>query len=774
MMRFSRAQALAVSASVMAVLVALPTPASAQNLFERLFRNERRVVVREAPPPEPAPVQRVAPPRVSGPSYYTYKVDALVKVDFTAIKPVRTEDAAMLPATGIDSASVGSTEGAEAEADRATAVQVAQMLQSDVASDAVPEDVGTGIETASEPAAIAEEGVDLENALVEGDAATAATEPDATEANDASDAVAAAPDSEPAVGVDLGAALVEEAAASDEIEPAAATDLPGGPTQPSSATAEAATMPATAANPATGERAPAEEEISAAPQPLSDAQIAALQAFELLAEQDAAEAIVAHYSALPELIWISDGRPNERARSALRTLGDAASHGLDPRDYAVTVPAATSDAEIARFEMELSARMLRYVRDARSGRIDPNKISGYHDFAAKPLDQIATLQGARTSEDVAAFLEAQHPGSEHYRALRVELEALRASTENEIVIAAGTLIKPGQTNAEFPKVLTLISQKADEAFRAEHGEVLTRHLGSQVYAQELVAVVKAAQRANGLGDDGVIGPRTVQALAGESKAGKIRKVEVALEQLRWLPSDLGERHVFINAASFDATYVEDGREKLSMRTVVGGLGTQTYFFQDEIEYVEFHPYWGVPRSILVNKYLPKLYSDPGYLDRNGFEVVNSKGQQVSSSSVNWGAYGANIPFDVRQKPGGGNALGEMKIMFPNRHAIYMHDTPDKALFNRDNRALSNGCVRLSDPRAMAAAVLGWSRDQVDQRAAGQHGRENLSVKLPVYVTYFTAWPTESGEVAYFGDVYSRDEKVMAAIEKVEELRAPAV
>ncbi len=247
-----------------------------------------------------------------------------------------------------------------------------------------------------------------------------------------------------------------------------------------------------------------------------------------------------------------------------------------------------------------------------------------------------------------------------------------------------------------------------------------------------------------------------------------------MEQLRWLPSDLSDRYVFINTPAFEATYVEDGTEKLSMRTVVGGLGTQTYFFQDEIDYVEFHPYWGVPRSILVNKYLPKLYSDPSYLDRNGFEVVNSRGQTVASSSVNWAQYGASIPFDVRQKPGSGNALGEMKIMFPNAHAIYMHDTPEKHLFDRENRALSNGCVRLADPRAMAAAVLGWERSDVETRLQRPHSRENLSTKVPVYVAYFTAWPNQAGEVEYFNDVYSRDEKTRTAIDKVDALRMSGV
>src|SRR5690606_18170739 len=171
-----------------------------------------------------------------------------------------------------------------------------------------------------------------------------------------------------------------------------------------------------------------------------------------------------------------------------------------------------------------------------------------------------------------------------YPALRTELAALQASAENDIVVAAGTVIKPGQTNAEFPKLLTLIERRADEAFRSQFGELLSSNLKTETYSQDLVPLIRAAQKAAGLVDDGVIGPRTVQAIAGESRAVRINKVLVAMEQLRWLPSDLSQRYVFINTPAFTASYVEDGEEKLTMKTVVGSLGTQTYFFQDEIQY----------------------------------------------------------------------------------------------------------------------------------------------------------------------------------------------
>ena len=163
--------------------------------------------------------------------------------------------------------------------------------------------------------------------------------------------------------------------------------------------------------------------------------------------------------------------------------------------------------------------------------------------------------------------------------------------------------------------------------------------------------------------------------------------------------------------------------------------------------------------------------DPGYLDRAGYEVTDAKGRRISSSSIDWGAYGAKVPYNVRQTPSEANALGELKILFPNKHAIYMHDTPSKELFKRDSRAFSHGCVRLQDPRGMAAAVLGTSVDYVAQKLKQGHSSEKVTRKIPVYVAYFTAWPNASGEVEYFGDVYDRVARLKTAIEKTDQARA---
>ena len=315
--------------------------------------------------------------------------------------------------------------------------------------------------------------------------------------------------------------------------------------------------------------------------------------------------------------------------------------------------------------------MLRYIHDAVNGRIVPDRISGYHDLPEKPIDMVAALGDLAASPDVRASLESRHPQRPEYRALRVELEALRASAENDIVVDPKLVLKPGQSSPELHKILQIIARDLDDEMGGTYGETLARLIDSETYGEELVPVIKAAQEKAGLRPDGVVGPRTVAALAGSSKADRMNKVIIALEQLRWLPDELGDTRVFINQPAYTARFIEDGVEKLNMRVVVGKPSNQTSFFYDEIEQVDYNPYWGVPQSIIVNEMLPRLRGDPGYLDRAGYEVTDASGRRISSSSINWGAYGSKVPFNVRQSPSEANALGELKILV-SQQARHLH------------------------------------------------------------------------------------------------------
>ncbi len=509
---------------------------------------------------------------------------------------------------------------------------------------------------------------------------------------------------------------------------------------------------------------PARDSFAAASLHLPDISLSALE--------EVGAALIAHYQAAPDFLWIRDGRMTPRARAVLSLFDDADSVGLDPADYRVERPVRTGDGEARqrdalRFELEMSAKVMTYALDATRGRIDPNRISGYHDFERKTLDLPTVLAVAGRSIEPARYLQTMHPNNEPFRALVAELQRLKGLEEGErIVIPEETVLKPGQRSDVVPALLEAVRERASDALKTDHALAFLDE-DNQVYTPELVALVKAYQAENSLAADGIVGRATIRSLTGMSRDAKIEKVRLALEQARWISRDLGERHVMINQPAFRVTYTENGTEALSMRAVVGTKANQTYFFQDELETVELNPYWGVPQSIIINEMLPKLRADPSYLDRLGYEVSTASGR-VSSSSVNWYAVGTSSGINVRQPPGASNALGELKILFPNSHAIYMHDTPAKELFARDTRAYSHGCVRLEDPRAMAAAVLGTTKDDIGaQIADGRNKALKVEAKIPVYVAYFTAWPKADGTVEYFDDIYERDMYLRRAMDATD-------
>ncbi|MEP3280032.1 MAG: L,D-transpeptidase family protein [Stappiaceae bacterium] len=499
-----------------------------------------------------------------------------------------------------------------------------------------------------------------------------------------------------------------------------------------------------------------------------------LAELKLRALPEVGEALKAHYQQYPHFVWLNDGKINAKARNALVVLSSADKYGLDPADYDVVLPArdqvlTEEDLRIrnlVEFEMALSAKVLTYVMDATRGRVNPNKISGYHDLPQHKVDLAGALTVVSETDDVEKYLAGVNPNNAQFRALTEELARLKDADESERVeIADGTLIKPGKLHPELPNVIAAILLKGSDELKEKHAATFAAYLGGEDYSPPLVELVRDFQQESNLKPDGIVGRNSIRAMVDMSNAQKIEKVQLAMERVRWLPRQLGPRRVFINQPAYQAAYFENDKEKLNMRVVVGKKSNQTNFFYDEIETVEYNPYWGVPRSIIVKEMLPKLYNDPSYLDRNGYEVTTARGRRVASRNVDWYNVAAqNAPINVRQRPGKRNALGELKILFPNKHAIYMHDTPSKSLFNKDIRAFSHGCVRLHDPRGMAAAVLGTDKEYIaSQIALGKNKAEKVPGNIPVYVSYFTAWPSADEEVKYYADIYSRDSYLKKAI-----------
>ena len=283
------------------------------------------------------------------------------------------------------------------------------------------------------------------------------------------------------------------------------------------------------------------------------------------------------------------------------------------------------------------------------------------------------------------------------------------------------------------------------------------------------------QVAEGLKPDGLVGNKLRVRLNGvkpESKNAQIERVLVNMERWRWLPSDLGSLYIWNNIPEYLTRVMKDGAKIYEERIVVGKAKTPTPVFSDEMEYAEFHPFWNVPNSIKQNELLPSLMSGNNPLARQGL-VAQYKGRTIDPYSVDWQSIDIRR-FHIYQPPGRGNALGVIKFMFPNKHDVYMHDTPSKSLFNASVRAFSHGCMRVRNPLKFAEVVmgegLGWTRSDIDrQLAKGVNQQVPFKRKIPIHITYFTAYVGESGELAFRNDIYGQDRRLFAALEGTEPL-----
>ena len=466
-----------------------------------------------------------------------------------------------------------------------------------------------------------------------------------------------------------------------------------------------------------------------------------------------------------ELLWLGSHRPDE----LLARLQSAASDGLDPNDYPskqlakLTAAKSTDDKRsLALVELFFSAAFLEYASDIKVGRFLPRKVDPNFFIEARTIDQTAALKSLATTDSLDRFFSAWQPSNPRYAALRAALVNYLALADRGgwSSVPLGESLKPGTKDPRVPAIRTRL--RLTDGVRPSSVE-------PEIYDDALTDAVKRFQARQGLESDGVIGASTIVAMNVPIQE-RIQSIVMAMERLRWMPEDLGQQYVIVNIAGFDLRRINGGNVEEQMAVVVGKPYHRTPVFSDRIRYVEFNPYWTVPPAILVNEELPKLRKNPASLSAQGFEVVRGN-QVVDPTSIDWSRYGGgNVPFQVRQRPGANNALGSVKLMFPNEHNVYLHDSPARSLFSRNVRAFSHGCIRLARPLDLADQVLraggvsGWNRDRIDQVvASAKNTVVNLKNPLPVHITYMTAW-ADGDFVNFRSDIYGHDAKLLAALD----------
>lgn len=478
-------------------------------------------------------------------------------------------------------------------------------------------------------------------------------------------------------------------------------------------------------------------------------------------------------------LWLTGNAPSERAKTVLAFAAKTFEDGLEPLAYLpkgltsfdnIAEQLSTDPQELAQFDIAMTAATLKLALEISGGQFEPNRLSRYNDIAPERVDVGQALKVLAWTPFPEAYLNNLMPKHEAYGLMKAELAKLRASRIKPAYekIAEGKSVKAGSSDSRIPIVRDRMQALG---FLGSEEGTIDPEFSSKLDA-DLSAALKKFQKSVKLRQTGMLDMATVKNLNRDTSQKDIQRLVYNMERLRWLPKNLGKRFVFVNQPAFEVRVMDRGNEVWRSKVIVGKPLNQTSAFHDELETVVFNPSWGVPQSIIVNEYLGKLRRDPSYLDRQGFKVIAPNGKVIPSSDIDWAAYGDRPPFGVQQPPGKGNALGELKFLFPNKHAIYMHDTPTKNLFAEQVRTFSHGCIRVQNPREFATAILGWERAKVDKETDSRKSQTvALAQKIPVHITYFSAWPDSTGKINYFNDMYERDEtmeKALAALTKARE------
>ena len=455
------------------------------------------------------------------------------------------------------------------------------------------------------------------------------------------------------------------------------------------------------------------------------------------------EALSAYYAkAERPLIWARDGAWSPAASGAMERLRAADEDGLDPADYALPDRGLRKDAppaQWAKSDVKLSLAAIRYARDARGARIDLARLSALvtPKLSLPAVDEV--LSRVSAAGDAGGALESYNPPHAGYRALKERLAQLREShpSQPSVRLPKGPTLRVGMKDPRVPLIRARFNLAKDSD-------------NQTIYDERLASAVAAFQKEKGLPNTGVLNPQTVAALSGPSVAQRQSELIANMERWRWLPADLGQRHIMVNVPEYRLQVVEGRNVVHQARVIVGKEQSQTPIFSENMKYLVVNPSWTIPPSIMKKEILPALANDPYYAARKGYKIIR-RGDRIS----------------VQQPPGERNALGFVKFMFPNQHAVYLHDTPNRNLFAAGKRAFSHGCVRVDKPFELAEEIMGKDGKWTEEKLRGLIGKGeryvNLTNPLPVHLTYFTLAVDEKGEVKRFDDIYGLDRKVRAAL-----------
>lgn len=458
-------------------------------------------------------------------------------------------------------------------------------------------------------------------------------------------------------------------------------------------------------------------------------------------------------------VWTQAGKLTGSGKGVVARLKDAASDGLNPSDYPTPdfATATTPDA-LADADLKLTASMLDYARHAQSGRMHWSQVSGDIQYPEHPTDPAEVLANVTSASDASLALDGYNPPHKLYQALKRKLAELRGQGDGPVVqIADGSMLKYTPPRAKNQPAIDVEDDRVPQ-LRAKLG--ITENANDRHYDAKVAEAVRKFQSTAELKPTGVLDDKTIKAINSPKRDRQIDTVIVNMERWRWLPRDLGaqsigDAYVILNIPDYTLKVMQNGAQVWTTRVVTGQPGIHaTPLLTETMKFITVNPTWNVPPSIIYNEYLPALQQDPTVLERMGLRLEHNPDGSIH----------------ISQPPGERNALGRIRFNFPNKFLVYQHDTPDKNLFAKEERAFSHGCMRVQNPDQYASVLLNitepnahYTPEKIKSMYGSSEINLNFPTPIPVNITYQTAFVDDEGNLQFRKDVYGRDANMLSLL-----------
>jgi murein L,D-transpeptidase YcbB/YkuD len=511
--------------------------------------------------------------------------------------------------------------------------------------------------------------------------------------------------------------------------------------------------------------------------PVGRAIEARIDQFWTTGELQIGNASIASRDMLPDLYERNRFEPlwqnPQNVSDLINDISTIASEGLSPEDYhfsellAIKLLLEKSRPKNvglqADYDILLTDSLIRLCYHLLWGKVDPDGMHPHWNMGRQvnpDKDPVGALERRLRTGTLAEGLKNIRPRYPRYHQLKNALAQYRTIQETGgwQPIPEGPTLKPGTIDERVVFLRRRLAATEDS---------VSKWSASTYYDETLVPAVKRFQRRHNLEPDGKVGKKTLAAL-NIPVGAKIDQLRVNLERARWVFHKLPPDYLWVDIAGFKIHHYIDEQAVWSSRIMVGKPYRHTPVFKSKIKYIVFNPTWTVPPTILKEDILPKLKQGPDYLYEKKIRVIARDGSIVDPASVDWSAYRTTVPFTLQQAPGPLNALGRVKFILPNRYFIFMHDTPSRHLFEKEDRAFSSGCIRVEKYAELAQMLLNdqidWSPEKIQELIdAEQTRRVNLTRNMPVILVYCTVAVDENGKVIFKEDVYNRDPAVLKGL-----------